>query len=89
MSEQKAPPQVSGWEAFTPADSPKTPLDVMADEAMMALATPKVEPAGPAYDFSSKVYDFATGRQQDTGRVFNLLEAAREKPVALIFGSYT
>ena len=77
------------WRAFTPEDSPKTPMDVLADPQHQALATALVDQGGPAHDFSSPIYDFSNGRQVITGRSFNLLEAAREKPVALIFGSYT
>jgi len=77
------------WKAFTPDDSPKTPMDVLADPHHTNLATPTIEQGGPAYDFSSPIYDFSDGRKQSTGRQFNLLESAREKPVALIFGSYT
>ena len=50
---------------------------------------PKIEPGGPAYDFSSPVYDFSDGTERATGREFRLSEATKEKPVALIFGSYT
>ena len=77
------------WRAFTPEDSPKTPMEVHADPVHQALSSADVIAGGPAYDFSSPVYDFSNGRQVITGRRFNLLEAAREKPVALVFGSYT
>jgi hypothetical protein len=89
MSEQRALPEGFDWRAFTPEDSPKTPMDVLADPAHERLATPEVERGGLAYDFTSPVYDFSDGRKVATGRQFGLLEAAREKPVALIFGSYT
>ena len=87
--QRKQLPSGFDWKAFTPDDSPKTPMDVLADPVHVALATPAVIQGGPAYDFSSGLYDFSEGRQQSTGREFNLLDAAREKPVALIFGSYT
>ncbi len=77
------------WRAFTPADSPMTMPDVLADPRRQALATPAVEPGGAAYDFSGPVYDFSQGKQIITGQRFNLLESAAEKPVALVFGSYT
>ena len=77
------------WRAFTPEDSPKTPMDVLADPTHVALATPEVEPGGPAFGFSGPIYDFSNGRKVITGRHFDLLEAAKEKPVALVFGSYT
>jgi len=90
MSEtEKTLPDGFDWRAFTPDDSPKTPMDVMADPKHQALATASVTQGGPAYDFSSPIYDFSEGRKIATGKTFNLLEAAREKPVALIFGSYT
>ena len=77
------------WQAFTPEDSPKTPEDLWADPAHQALSTPKVEQGGRAHDFSGPIYDFSNGQRVITGRAFNLFEAAREKPVALVFGSYT
>ncbi len=90
MSEtEKTLPDGFDWRAFTPDDSPKTPMDVMADPHHQALATASVTQDGPAHDFSSPIYDFSEGRKTATGKTFNLLEAAREKPVALIFGSYT
>ena len=90
MSDQtKKLPEGFDWRAFTPEDSPKTPMDVMADPRHQALASASVSTGERAYDFSSPVYDFSNGQKVITGRAFNLLEAAREKPVALIFGSYT
>ena len=77
------------WQAFTPEDSPKTPMDLRADPAHQALASAEVREGGPARDFSGPVYDFSRGQKVITGRRFSLLEAAKEKPVALIFGSYT
>lgn len=77
------------WRSFTPEDSPKTPMELHADPMRQALATAEVRKGGPAHDFSGPIYDFSNGHQVITGRAFNLLEAAKEKPVALIFGSYT
>ena len=77
------------WRSITPEDSPKTPMDVHADPRHRALSTADVVPGGRAYDFTSPIYDFSQGHQVITGRRFSLIEAAREKPVALIFGSYT
>lgn len=88
VSERKLPAGFD-WRSITPEDSPKTPMDMMADPEAMALRTADVEAGGPACDFSSPVYDFSNGARVITGRRFNLFEAAREKPVALIFGSYT
>jgi hypothetical protein len=90
MSEpEKILPPGFDWRAVTPEDSPKTPMDVFADPRHQALVTASVTQGGPAHDFSSPIYDFSDGSKSATGRMFNLLEAAREKPVALIFGSYT
>ena len=77
------------WKAFTPDDSPKTPMDILSDPQHQQLSTPTVTEGGPAYPFSGPLYDFSSGQQVATGKHFDLLEAAREKPVALIFGSYT
>ena len=77
------------WRSITPEDSPKTPEDILADPQHQDLATAKVHEGGAAYDFSSAVYDFSEGVERATGESFNLLAAAAEKPVALIFGSYT
>jgi len=87
-SEKKLPPEFD-WRAFTPEDSPKTPLDVLADPEHQALATAEVKEGGPAHDFTCPVFDFSNGHKVITGRRFSLFDAAREKPVALIFGSYT
>ena len=89
--DKEADDKVSGfdWQAFTPKDSPKTPMDLRSDPAHQALSTPEVAEGGAAHDFSSAIYDFSNGQKVITGRRFNLFEAAREKPVALIFGSYT
>ena len=82
-------PEGWDWRALTPEDSPQTPMDIMADPNVVALSTPAVQQDGPAYGFTSPVYDFSSGSQVATGMHFDLLEAAREAPVALIFGSYT
>jgi hypothetical protein len=89
MSDRKDPPADFDWRAFTAEDSPKTLPEVRADPRHQALSTPEVEEGGAAYDFSSPIYNFSRGREIITGQHFNLLESAREKPVALIFGSYT
>ena len=90
MSEQRpnAPPSFD-WRAITPEDSPKTPMDVHDDPARQPLYQPDVQVGDIAYDFSSPVYDYSDGTERATGETFELLRAAREKPVALIFGSYT
>ncbi len=82
-------PEGFDWRAITPEDSPKTPMDIMADPKHQQLATPDVSEGDMAYDFQSKIYDYSDGTEKDTGRIFSLLEVSQEKPVALIFGSYT
>ena len=77
------------WRAITPDDSPMTPMDVHADPAHQDLATAKLKAGDPAHDFARPLYDFSSGREVATGEEFSLLLAAKEKPVALIFGSYT
>ena len=88
MSQKELPPDFD-WRAFTPEDSPKTPMDVMADARHQQLSTATVSQGGSAFDFSGPLYDFSNGQKVITHRSFNLFDAAREKPVALVFGSYT
>jgi hypothetical protein len=82
-------PEGFNWQAVTPEDSPMTPLDMLADERHGKLATATVKAGDLAYNFSSPIYDFSGGVETVTDKRFDLLEASREKPVALIFGSYT
>jgi hypothetical protein len=89
MAEEKKLPDDFDWRAFTPEDSPKTPMDVMSDPVHRDLGTSSLKEGDDAYDFKSNIYDYSDGTEQSTGNVFHLAEAAREKPVALIFGSYT
>jgi hypothetical protein len=77
------------WRAFTPEDSPKTPADIMSDPAIRDLATPKLAVGDPAHDFDLPICDFSDGVENTTGERFQLLARAGERPVALIFGSYT
>ena len=84
-SDENPPP----WRAFTPEDSPKTPLDTMKDPALRDLATPKLSVGDLAFDIELPVYDFSDGSERLTGETFHLSEIARDRPVALIFGSYT
>jgi hypothetical protein len=86
MSDEKP---VFDWRAFTPEDSPKTPMDVMADPIHQDLSTPALATGDPAFDFDLPLYDFGDGTERATGERFRLREAADERPVALIFGSYT
>lgn len=88
MSENKLP-EGFDWQAFTPQDSPKTPMDLFADPKHQDLATAKLAQGEPAFGFSRPLYDFSTGQKIETGENFDLLKSAKEKPVALVFGSYT
>ena len=82
-------PEDFDWQAFTPEDSPLTPQQLLADPHHEDLSTAKLKSGDLAYNFSSQVYDYSDGTAKETGRIFDLLEVAQEKPVALIFGSYT
>lgn len=77
------------WRAFTPEDSPKGLPDVYADPALTDLRTPELAEGDPAFDFELPVYDFSTGKRQTTGSAMRLSDVAAERPVALVFGSYT
>lgn len=77
------------WRAFTPDDSPKTPIDLLADPRARDLSTPKLKEGDLAYDFTLPLHDFSDGVEKATGDAFHLLHAAQDRPVALIFGSYT
>jgi len=82
-------PEGFDWRQFTPDDSPKTPMDVTEDPKWKDLATADLQAGDTAYQFTSPIYDFSDGTEKATGEHFDLAEVAREKPVALIFGSYT
>jgi hypothetical protein len=82
-------PEGFDWRTVTPEDSPKTPLDIGDDPKWTILRTADLKAGDTAYDFTSPVYDFSDGTEKATGQQFHLSEVAQEKPVALIFGSYT
>ena len=82
-------PEEFDWKAFTPDDSPMTAPEAIESELHKKLAQADLKPDDVAYNFSSQIYDFSTGTEVVTGKEFDLLEVAQEKPVALIFGSYT
>lgn len=65
----------------TPADSPLTLDDVMSSSRYRDLMTPELAPGGPAFAFDLPLLE-------GEGRV-RLADFAGERPVALIFGSYT
>ncbi len=82
-------PKGFDWRVITPEDSPKTPLDLFADAKQRDLGTAKLEPGDLAFDFERPLFDFSTGERREIGRSFRLLGAAAQRPVALVFGSYT
>ncbi len=86
---QSKAPEGFDWRAFTPEDSPKTPMDVRADPRHKRLSTAEVEEGGDAHFFARPIYDFSSGKKIETGDTFDLRAVSAEKPVALIFGSYT
>ena len=71
----------------TPADSPLTLEDVMSSPVYGRLMTPDVAPGEPAAPFELPLLDPETHRPSGT-RV-RLDDFAGERPVALVFGSYT
>ncbi len=89
MTEEKSIPPEFDWQAITPDNSPKTPMDIMADPVHQSLSTADLSEGDTAYNIHSPIYDFSDGTEKATGKIFDLAEVAKEKPVALIFGSYT
>ena len=65
----------------TPVDSPLTLEDVMSSPAYRALMTPEVAPRVSAFLFELPLLD--------GGERVRLADFAGERPVALVFGSYT
>ena len=65
----------------TPSDSPLTLEDVMASAEYLDLRMPSLAPGDPAFDFTLPLFD-------GSGDV-TLSDFAGERPVALVFGSYT
>lgn len=89
MTNKQEPKSNFDWRSITPEDSPLTPMDVMSDPVSRDLATPKLSEGDPAFDIELPVFDFSDGSERVTGETFHLSEIARDRPVALIFGSYT
>ena len=77
------------WRSFTPDDSPMGLPEMMADPVTQDLSSAKLAPGDPAFDFDLPIYDFSNGTRVETGRSFQLQSAAANRPVALVFGSYT
>jgi hypothetical protein len=84
----KLPPGID-WRAFTPDDSPMGLPEMMADPVAQNLSTAKLALGDPAFDFDLPLYDFSDGTRVETGRSFQLQSMAANRPVALVFGSYT
>ena len=84
-----AKPPEFDWRKFTPDDSPKTPMDVMADPRHRDLATASVAVGDLAFSFELPLCDFSDGIERATGKSFHLRAVSDQRPVALIFGSYT
>ena len=66
---------------LAPKDSPRNLQDVLADPGYRDLTRPKVAEGEPAPDFELPLVD--------GGGTARLSELLRERPVALVFGSYT
>ena len=73
--------QLRHGKSHAPKDSPLTLQDILASEDYRDLSTPKVAEGDLAPDFQLPLI----GRE-GTARLSSLLE---DKPVALVFGSYT
>ena len=65
----------------TPADSPLMLEDVMSSPAYRRLMTPELAVGDPAFPFDLPLLD-------GSGRI-RLADFVGERPVALVFGSYT
>jgi hypothetical protein len=85
----KSMPEGIDWKAFTPDDSPKTPADLFADPLHRDLSEAKLAEGDVAFDFELPIFDFSDGTRRESGDVLHLSKAAENRPVALIFGSYT
>ncbi len=71
----------------TPPDSPLTLHDVMSSPSYRRLMTPTLTPGAVAFQFDLPLLDPETHRP--SGARVRLDDFAGERPVALVFGSYT
>jgi hypothetical protein len=71
----------------TPPDSPLTLEDVMSSPAYRRLMTPELAPGDRAFPFDLPLLDPET--YGPSGARIRLADFAGERPVALVFGSYT
>jgi hypothetical protein len=74
-------------EPRTPADSPLRLADVMSSQFYGRLMSPELEVGDPAFPFDLPLLDSET--HEPSGRHIRLADFAGERPVALVFGSYT
>ncbi len=89
MADETTPKMKFDWKSITPEDSPRTPPELAEDPEIQDLSTADVAVGGEAFDFDLPVYDFSDGEERLTGDSFHLSKVAGERPVALVFGSYT
>ncbi len=71
----------------TPPDSPLTLDDVMSSPVYRGLMTPELAAGEPAFPFDLPLLDPETHRP--SGERVRLGDFAGQRPVALVFGSYT
>ena len=71
----------------TPGDSPLTLEQAMASPLYRRLMAPELSPGEPAFPFELPLLDPETRRP--SGERVRLADFAGERPVALVFGSYT
>ena len=71
----------------TPPDSPLTLETAMASPLYRTLMAPELRPGDPAADFDLPLLDPET--HAPSGERVSLSSFAGERPVALVFGSYT
>ena len=71
----------------TPADSPLTLETAMASPLYRKLMAPQLAPGDPAFPFDLPLLDADTHRL--SGERVRLADFVGERPVALVFGSYT
>lgn len=71
----------------TPPDSPLTLEQAMASPLYRTLMAPELAPGEPAFPFDLPLLD--PGTHAPSGERVRLADFTGERPVALVFGSYT
>ena len=71
----------------TPADSPLTLEQAMASPLYRRLMAPELKPGETAFPFELPLLDPESHRP--SGERVRLADFVRDRPVALVFGSYT